>query len=299
MLRRMNQLISSLERSIGSFSVRRVLPTVRRRTIGPFVFLDHMGPVKLPASSLQVPPHPHIGLSTLTYLFEGSLVHRDSVGSNQLIEPGAVNWMKAGAGIVHSERPSSGEPNEIRAIHGLQAWVALPLDMESSPPSFTHYSRDQIPRFERGDMIVSLAVGELWGHSSPVAVPTPTLFAELLLDGGAEEEIPNDYEQQGLYLIEGEVVLTSEAGDEVDEVKALPGQLWVMAPGASTRVRAIAKSRVLVLGGEALSERRHLDWNFCASDKALIEAAKVKYREGELGVIEGEEPQLPLPEDVR
>lgn len=282
-------VIPARDRDIGGFAVGRVLPAIGRRMVGPFIFLDHMGPVTLPAGhGMDVPPHPHIGLATVTYLFDGEIFHRDSLGSAETIRPHDVNWMTAGSGIVHSERTTP----EVRArgqrVHGLQAWVALPTSAEDGPPAFTHHDASALPICQMDGVLARIIAGEAYGACSPVVVASPTLYVDLALDAEASIAIEATVPERGLYVVEGEIM--------IDGLRVASRSLAVLQPGAAPRIEAPTGARVALLGGAPIGER-HIWWNFVASTTARIEAAKVAWRERQFAVVPGDEQdRVPLPE---
>jgi redox-sensitive bicupin YhaK (pirin superfamily) len=284
-------LIEPQTRDLGDgFEVRRVLPSAQRRTVGPFVFFDHMGPVVLRAGTgLDVRPHPHIGLATVTYLFDGEILHRDSLGTVQPIRPGAVNWMTAGRGIVHSERT----PAELRAsgtrLSGIQTWVGLPRDREEVEPSFVHHAESELPVIEGEGKHVRVIAGESYGLRSPLAVFSDTLYADVVLAEGARLEIPTGYEERAIYLAEGRI----ETAD--DTLGA--GRMLVFRQGSTVTVSALEPTRLLLLGGEPLDGTRHVWWNFVSSSRERIEQAKADWREGRFAAVPGESEFIPLPEE--
>lgn len=276
------------ERDIGGFTVRRVLPYAKRRMVGPFIFVDQMGPTLLPAGQgLDVRPHPHIGLSTITYLFEGSILHRDSLGVVQPITPGAVNWMTAGRGIVHSERSDPEIRKGEERVFGMQIWVALPEDEEEREPSFVHTPAEQLPAIEAEGKRVRVIAGALYGEVSPVATLSPLVYAEANLQPGAVLLIDPDHEERALYLLEGSV--------ELEGRRFEPGRLLALKTGAAPSLRAVESARVLLLGGAPLGER-HIWWNFVSSRKERIEQAKADWREGRFPEVPGEIEFIPLPD---
>ena len=274
----------------GGFEVRRVLPSAQRRTVGPFVFFDQMGPnVLRPGTGLDVRPHPHIGLATVTYLFEGEILHRDSLGTVQPIRPGEVNWMTAGRGIVHSERtPSELRENGTR-LFGIQTWVGLPREREEVAPSFAHHAEGELPVLEGEGKRVRQIVGELYGSRSPLAVFSDMFYADAALDGGARLEVPADYEERAIYIAEGSI----DIGGEIFEA----GRLLVFRPAAPVAMSAIGPARLLLLGGAPMDGPRHLWWNFVSSSKERIEQAKADWREGRFATVPGETEFIPLPEE--
>jgi redox-sensitive bicupin YhaK (pirin superfamily) len=274
-------------RSLGEFDVRRVLPAAERRMVGPFVFLDHMGPAVFPpGKGIAVRPHPHIGLATITYLFEGEIMHRDSLGYVQLIQAGAVNLMTAGRGIVHSERASD-DLAVTSHLHGIQSWLALPLDQEEREPGFIHYPTASLPELALGGATVRVIMGAAYGARSPVATYSPTLYLEMRLPAGAELALPNDVSERAAYVVEGAVTV---AGEEYRE-----GAMLVARTGAEVRLRANVPSRVMVVGGEPLGPR-HIWWNFVSSSRERIEQAKRDWADSRMGKVPGDDEFIPLPE---
>lgn len=271
------------------FNVKRLLPVAIRRAVGPFVFFDHMGPVDFKlGNGLDVRPHPHIGLSTLTYLFEGSIVHRDTLGVEMEIRPGAVNWMTAGSGVAHSERsPEDARANPAR-LHGLQLWVALPKEKEEVKASFEHYAAKDIPEFKLQGCVVRVVVGDLEKNTSPVRPSSPMIYLDLDLavDGTFETDRPGD--ELAVYVVTGSV--------DVDGVRIQAGSLGIFKKGTRVLLKALEKTRAVILGGEALPEPRHMWWNFVSSSKGRIEIAKQDWRDGRFGSIRGETEFIPLPD---
>ncbi|HVA12642.1 MAG TPA: pirin family protein [Stellaceae bacterium] len=273
----------------GGFQVRRVLPFAKRRALGPFVFFDHMGPTAFPAGAgLDVRPHPHIGLATVTYLFEGEITHRDSIGSVQVIRAGAINWMTAGRGIVHSERT----PPELRPagsrLHGVQLWVGLPLGQEEAPPDFTHYPAASLPAIEGEGRRIRVMIGALYGVRSPVKTLSELFYADVDLAAGARLEIPAEHADRGIYIVSGALALDSKSFAE--------HQLLVLRQGAVTTVTAEQPTRLLLLGGAKLEGERHIWWNLVSSAQARIDQAKADWKAGRFPPIPGETEFIPLPE---
>jgi redox-sensitive bicupin YhaK (pirin superfamily) len=274
-------------RSLGEFDVRRVLPVAKRRNVGPFVFFDHMGPAIFPpGKGIAVRPHPHIGLATVTYLFEGEIMHRDSLGFAQLIQRGAVNLMTAGRGIVHSERASDDLQITSR-LHGIQSWMALPVELEEAEPSFVHYPAATLPELEVDGCAVRVIMGSAFGRDSPVASHSPTLYLEVELPRGARFVLPAGHAEVAAYVVSG--VVQIDGHDHADGVMA------VARPGATPALTAVADSRVMVIGGEPLGQR-HIWWNFVSSSTERIERAKQDWRDGRIGKVEGDDEFIPLPE---
>ena len=283
-------VVTGRPRDLGGFEVRRVLPSGRRRMVGPFIFFDEMGPATLgPGRGIDVRPHPHIGLATLTWLFDGEILHRDSLGSEQLIRPGAVNWMTAGRGIVHSERSDGpGRERESR-LHGIQSWVALPLGMEDGDPAFSHHPADAVPVMQSEGLELRLIAGEAWGERSPVPVHSPMFYLQARLDAGARLGLPGEFEDRAVYVVSGAV----EAAGETHG----PGTLAVFAAGREAALTASEPSLVMLLGGQPLEGERHIWWNFVASSEARIERAKSDWQAGRFPPVPGDEERIPLPED--
>jgi hypothetical protein len=285
----MRQLIDSRERDLGGFVVRRVLPSDSRQMVGPFIFFDHLGPTQFaPHAGIDVRPHPHIALATVTYLFEGSLEHRDSLGSVREIRPGDVNWMSAGSGITHSERTPAAARTLGERVHGIQSWVALPDGQEDGAASFMHYPAAQLPRQAVGGVTVTVIAGEAFGARSPVATLWPTLYAELRFTSGASLEIPADHGERAVYVVQGDVSIAgSPAG---------VGQLALLEPGQTVSVSTAAGARVMLLGGEPFPTRRYIWWNFVASSPQRIESAKQRWRLKQFDPVPGDPEFIPLPE---
>jgi len=271
----------------GGLGVRRALPQARRRMVGPFVFVDQMGPASLPEEhETAVLPHPHIGLSTITYLFEGEGLHRDSLGCVQRILPGEVNWMTAGRGIVHSERLRPGPSGR---MFGVQIWVALPRHMEEVEPSFQHYGADAVPVLEGDRVVTRVIAGALLGARSKVQTSSPLFYAEARMEAGAALELRPEYEERAVYLLRGAVT--------VAETALAPGELAVLQPGADVQVRASEPAMVLLLGGEPLDGPRHISWNFVSSSEERLQEAARDWRAQRFPRVPGETRYLPLPED--
>ena len=272
----------------GGFMVRRLLPDAKRRAVGPFVFFDHFGPVTvIPGAGHDVRPHPHIGLATVTYLFEGAIQHRDNLGYNQTIAPGAINWMTAGRGIVHSER----RPDELRQTtsvnHGIQLWVALPQAHEEDEPSFVHTSASAIPDVHTGGAQVRVLVGSAFGQTSPVQAFANTVYLDVLLDAGAVLELPPLAEELALYTVDAGVSVNGEAVPD--------HRLVVLPPGAASRIEAPTAARLMVLGGDVLDAPRFVWWNFVSSRKERIVQAARDWEAQRMGQIAGETEFIPLP----
>jgi redox-sensitive bicupin YhaK (pirin superfamily) len=277
-------------RDLGDgFTVHRLLPFAQRRMVGPFIFFDAMGPTLFAAGQgLDVRPHPHIGLATVTYLFEGEILHRDSLGNIQPIRPGEVNWMTAGSGIAHSERSDTALRQKPQRLAGIQSWVALPRRDEETVPGFSHHAKLALPLIEGEGKSVRLIAGSFAGKRSPVEVFSPTLYADATLGPGARFALPAEHEERGAYLIEGRIDIGSES--------YAPGQLLVFRPKAEITVTAPEGARLMLLGGEPMDEPRHIWWNFVSSSAERIEAAKADWRAGRFAPVIGDSELIPLPE---
>jgi redox-sensitive bicupin YhaK (pirin superfamily) len=283
--------IRARSRDLGDgFTVRRLLPSVARRTVGPFIFVDHMGPVGLPPGhGLDVRPHPHINLATVTYLFEGEILHRDSIGSEQAIRPGAVNWMTAGRGIAHSERSPALERKSGPRVHGMQLWVALPTAHEEDEPSFQHHAAADIPEVGQPGAQLRVIAGEAYGVRSPVTVLSPLFYVEARLEAGAELALPAEYAGRAAYVVEGAVVSDHRQRGE--------GEMLVYRRGTGAKITAATAARVMLLGGAPLDGERHIWWNFVSSRLERIEQAKEDWRSEHWAKVPGDElERIPLPE---
>jgi redox-sensitive bicupin YhaK (pirin superfamily) len=271
------------------FFVRRLLPFRLRRHVGPFVFFDHIGPADIaPGHGLDVRPHPHIGLATVTYLYEGALGHRDSLGCEQVIRPGDVNWMTAGRGIVHSERTPAVERAAGHRMHGIQTWVALPQTHEEVEPEFLHHDAATLPQAEHDGVRLRVIAGRAFGMESPVRVYTPTLYVDVQLAAGSELVLPPEHEERAIYVVDGRVRIDGE----VVPVE----RMLVCAPDGDVRIAADSTARVLLCGGAALDGERFLWWNFVSSSRERIERAKADWLAQRFGQVPGENEFIPLPE---
>ncbi|BCB20702.1 pirin family protein [Bosea sp. ANAM02] len=275
---------------LGGFQVRRALPAIGQRMVGPFIFFDQMGPAEFHlGEGLDVRPHPHIGLSTVTYLFDGEIMHRDSLGTALAIKPGAVNLMTAGRGIVHSERTGMEARATGPKLYGIQAWLALPKTHEEVAPEFKHHGADDLPRIVEGGKRISLIMGSAYGQTSPVKFPWDALYAEAVLSPGAILPLDPDYDERAIYIVSGKVDI---AGDEFGA-----GQLLVFKPGDRISILAIDQSRVMIVGGEPMDGPRNIWWNFVSSSKERIEQAKHEWKTGRFDTVPGDESEfIPLPE---
>ena len=283
--------ISGRARDLGDgFTVRRLLPAQARQMVGPFIFFDHMGPVSLPPGrGLDVRPHPHIGLSTVTYLFEGDILHRDSLGTEQPIRPGELNWMTAGRGIVHSERSPGAARNSDSRVHGLQLWAALPREFEETDPSFQHFAAAQLPELDIPGARARLVAGKAFGETSPVQVHSPLFYVDVTLDKGAALQLPDEYAERGLYVVDGEI--------SCDGCSYRSGELLVFHANAPARIEAPAASRIMLLGGQPVDGTRLIWWNFVSSTRERMERARRDWRERRFPVVPGDEEEyIPLPE---
>jgi len=285
-----NQIIEERPASIGNFLVGRLLPFKDRRTVGPFAFIDHMGPAALnDHENLDVGPHPHIGLSTLTYLFEGSIMHRDSLGNALEIKPGQVNWMTSGKGIVHSERTPEHLRQSDKFLHGLQIWVALPKHLEQMEPSFAHITEDGLPVWNIDGVTLKLIAGEAFGKKSKVPVHSPLYFIELKSTHKQTLSIGDGlYGESGLYILQGSI--------EADSHTFLPKQLLVANDSSLCEFTMDENTTVYIFGGEPFPEPRHIYWNFVATSTEMIEEAKQRWTAQEFPKIPGETGFVPLPE---
>lgn len=277
-------------KDIGGFEVRRSLPDVRRRTVGPFIFFDHIGPAEFaPGEGIDVRPHPHVCLATITYLFDGEILHKDSLGSDQPIRPGDVNWMVAGKGIVHSERTR----DEVRAaghlLEGIQTWIALPQDSEEVDPSFDHHPAAALPEIEKGGVVMRLIAGTIWGEEAPARVFAPMFYLGCEAPDGGAFDLPPEHEERALYVVRGEVT--------ADGVTYREWQMPIFASGGDIAIEAAPGARFMLLGGAAVDGKRHMYWNFVASSKERIEQAKDDWREGRFPKVPGDEEEfIPLPD---
>ncbi len=272
----------------GGFFVRRLLPAAELRALGPFIFFDHLGPeVFEPGSGIDVRPHPHIGLATVTYLFEGEILHRDNLGCVQPIKPGAINWMTAGRGIAHSERTPPHMRRQRHTLHALQLWVALPAADEETEPAFHHYPTEAIPLLTQEGVSVRVLIGSASGVTSPVQTFSPTLYLEVVLEAGATFTLPDEVEERGVYVVSGSVQVGSTA--------IATHSLAAFEAGIAIELVATEKCRLVVIGGQPLGKRT-VWWNLAATRRELIEAAKTAWKEGRFAVIPGETELAPLPE---
>ena len=289
----MNQHLSSIggkSRDLGGgFVVRRVLPSAGRPAIGPFLFFDHFGPIDVaPGASHDVRPHPHIGIATVTYLFEGAIMHRDSLGCVQRIEPGAINWMTAGRGIVHSERT----PEDLRPlphrVHGLQLWVALPEAHEETEPAFTHYPNAVLPEVSLPGVVARVLVGRAFGTISPVKTFADTLYVDVLAQAGAALDVESGVDERAVYAVHGRLL--------IDGASFEPATMIVLEPGSTARIEVPEGARFVIIGGAPVGARRHMEWNFVSSRAERIEQAKRDWSAQRMGAVPGESEWIPLPQ---
>jgi len=284
-------LIEPAEKDLGEFTVRRALPDKRRQRVGPFIFFDHMGPAVFPpGTGVNVRSHPHIGLATITYLFEGEILHRDSLGYVQAIRPGEINWMTAGKGIVHSEKVSPELLESGQKLHGLQTWVALPIAHEETEPRFEHYSADGIPVLDQEGAKITVVIGTAYGQTSPVKAASETLYVEIKLEPGAGINLPAA-EELGVYVVSGNIELDSQAVSD--------GVLAVLKKGASASVNTAGGAHIMICGGDTLEGERIVWWNFVSSSRERLEQAKRDWKLGNFAEVPGEPDFIPLPEKVK
>lgn len=290
-------VIEPRSRDLGGFTVGRVLPFVKRRMVGPFIFFDEMGPAQFaPGKGVDVRPHPHIGLATVTYMFDGELRHRDSLGFDQVIRPGDVNWMTAGRGIAHSERTDEDRRANGQRMHGIQSWVALPEDAAETEPSFHHHPKNTLPEIERGGAQMRLIAGAAYGETSPVKTFSPIFYLAVEAPEGAQFDLPADYSESAVYVVEGAVRI----GDAVYE----RGKMIVLAPGAAPMMTVMQNARLMLLGGEPVGKRM-IWWNFVAANPARLDQAKADWRasaaagfqESAFSLPPGETEFIPLPDN--
>src|SRR5262245_35553380 len=285
------QLIEPRARDLGGFEVRRVLPHGRRRMVGPFIFFDHIGPVQFaPGQGVDVRPHPHICLATVTYLFEGDLLHRDSLGCVQLIRPGDVNWMTAGRGIVHSERTSPEARTTGARLHGIQSWVALPRAVEETDPTFHHHAAEELPQIESAGVRLRLIAGNAWGARSPVPTLSEMFYVDAAFAAGARLVLGAEHAERAIYVVTGAI--------QVDDDAAIAsGNLIVLAGRAEVTLHSPGCARAMLLGGAPLDGERHIWWNFVASSAERIARAKQDWAEDRFAKVPGDDERIPLPAD--
>jgi redox-sensitive bicupin YhaK (pirin superfamily) len=285
----MTQIIAPRVHDLGGFQVRRAVPSLQARSVGPFVFVDHMGPAIFePGQGIDVRPHPHIGLATVTFLWSGTITHRDTLGTVQDINPGDVNWMTAGRGIAHSERTPAALREAEHPLHGMQTWVALPRNDEETAPAFHHHAATALPQRRHGGAWLRIVAGRGYGEESPVRVFADTLYVAIDLDPGSELALEDLHAERALYVLEGSAELDGAALPEK--------HLVVLDPGTRPRLRALTPVKAMLLGGEPLDGPRHLWWNFVSSSKDRIDQAKQDWLAGNFGRIAGDDEFIPLPD---
>ena len=281
-------VIKATERDLDSFSVRRYLPHLQCRKVGPFVFFDHFGPADFaPGTGIDVRPHPHIGLATISYLFAGEIMHRDSLGFVQAIAPGEVNWMTAGRGIVHSERSGDLARANGQHLHGLQVWVGLPESDEATEPAFQHIGQQELPVIRQGDVTMRLIAGSAWGHDSPVTTYSPLFYLDVQMPQGATLTITDEYAERALHVISGSVAVRDRQFGAFD--------MAICRRSARIDITAVADTRLVLFGGAPISDR-FIWWNFVSSSKQRIEQAKLDWKDGRFAQVPGETEFIPLPD---
>ncbi|HRN84892.1 pirin family protein [Hyphomicrobium sp.] len=284
------QVIVPRVRDLGGFEVRRALPSAERQMVGPFIFFDQAGPAELlVGNGIDVRPHPHIGLATVTYLFDGGLMHRDSLGTELEIKPGELNLMTAGSGIVHSERTSAEARAVSSRLFGIQAWAALPKSHEEGAPDFAHYDASALPRISGEGKTVRLIMGSLYGQSSPAVFPHECFYAEAMLAPGAVLPLDADHDERAVYIVSGEIDIAGQTFG--------PGRLLVFRPGDRISILATTNARLMLVGGEPMDGPRHVWWNFVSSSKDRIDAAKADWKAGRFAPVPTDTTEfIPLPD---
>jgi len=285
------RVLEGRPRDLGGFSVRRVLPAGRLQSVGPFIFFDHMGPATFaPGNGVDVRPHPHIGLATVTYLFAGEFMHRDSLGTAQLIRPGDVNWMVAGRGIVHSERtpPEARRAAGGAPIHRIQTWIALPRELEETEPAFEHHPAATLPEIVAPGVSMRLIAGAAYGREAPTSVYSPMFYLAATLESGATVELPGEYAERAVYVVEGAVEIAGETYGV--------GSMILYEAGSPAALQAVTHARVMLLGGAPLDAPRHIWWNFVSSSLERIERARLDWREERFAAVPGDGERMPLPD---
>jgi redox-sensitive bicupin YhaK (pirin superfamily) len=281
-------IIDPVEKDLGGFWVRRLIPFAKQRAVGPWIFFDHMGPAEFaPGQGMDVRPHPHIGLATVTYMFEGEIVHRDSLGAVETITPGAINLMGAGKGIVHSERTSDEKRASGQSVCGLQLWLALPEELQEMDPEFLHYPANDIPALDVDGVAVRVMIGEAYGQKSPVKQYSPTQYVEAALSAGTSLAVPQNSTELALYPVEGSV--------EINGVEIKQHHMAILDTSCEMRIEASSDARIAMIGGEPLGER-HLFWNLVSTSRERVEQAKQDWKEGRFDKVPGETEFIPLPE---
>ena len=287
------QTIVPVTHDLGDFKVRRTLPAKSRTMVGPFIFVDQFGPARLPPGhGMDVRPHPHINLATVTYLFEGAIEHRDSLGTRAVIEPGAINLMTAGSGIVHSERSPATERPDGPTLYGMQTWLALPDDQEEVDPAFEHVDGTALPLVEGDGVSARVLMGTLWGKTAGVTEHSQTIYADIMLNAGASVPIDAGADERAVLMVEGEASLEEQNLDLYI--------LYVLAPGRAMTLKAETPSRIMLLGGEAFASHRHVWWNFVSSSRDRINQAKEDWKARRFPLVPGDEEEfIPIPEVVK
>ena len=287
------ETITPVTHDLGDFKVRRTLPAKSRTMVGPFIFVDQFGPARLPPGhGMDVRPHPHINLATVTYLFEGAIEHRDSLGTRQVIEPGAVNLMTAGRGIVHSERSPATERPDGPTLYGMQTWLALPEDVEETDPAFEHVDGAALPLVEGDGVSARVLMGTLWGKTAGVTEHIQTIYADIMLGAGASVPVDAGADERAVMVVEGAATLDGEALD--------PFTLYILAPGQAMTLKTSASARVMLLGGEAFTTKRHVFWNFVSSSRDRINQAKEDWKAMRFPLVPGDDKEfIPFPEVVK
>jgi hypothetical protein len=284
------QIITPVTHDLGDFKVNRSLPARERTMVGPFIFVDEFGPARLPVGrGMDVRPHPHINLATVTYLFDGAIEHRDSIGSHAVIEPGAINLMTAGSGIVHSERSPKALRPEGPSLYGMQTWLALPDGGEEIAPAFDHVPAEELPLVEHGNVTARVLMGTLWGETAATPQHSPTIYADILLGAGGLIPVEAEADERAVMLVGGEAELDGEALDVY--------ALYILRPGHEARLSSVAGGRLMLLGGQAFSTRRYVFWNFVSSSRDRINQAKEDWKALLFPLIPGDDQEyIPLPE---
>lgn len=281
-------LLNASEKDLGEFSVRRILPNSKKNMVGPFIFFDHMGPAEFAAGQgINVRPHPHIGIATITYLFEGSILHRDSLGYEQEILPGDINWMTAGNGIVHSERETAMVRNKPHRLHGLQLWIALPDGQEEIAPAFTHHPEASLPKFEHEGAQIRLMAGELYGKKAPIETYSPMFYADINMPMGSRLNLPGAGQETAIYVINGQV--------EIDGAIFKKFDFLVLNENEIAKLSAVENANFVIIGGAPFATQRHIFWNFVSSSTDRIEKAKNDWRNGNFPEVPGDNEFIPLP----
>jgi len=285
----MPQLLSTIEKDLGGFSVRRALPNSEQKMIGPFIFFDHMGPANFPAGKgIDVRPHPHIGIATITYLFEGSILHRDNLGYEQEIRPGDINWMTTGSGIVHSERETEAVRNSSHKLHGLQLWIALPDELQEIDAAFHHHPKDTLPVFLYKDATIRLMAGEIYGEKSPVNTYSQMFYADVKLPANKSINLPAEGQETGIYVIDGEISLGRKTYSPFNFIYVNANEM--------VSITANNDANFILIGGKPFDSPRHIWWNFVSNSKQRIDQAKSDWREGKFHKVPNDDEFIPLPD---